>query len=526
MTGFTRRDALSVLVANFIAAGLPAHARASEDTPGQDGLVLGDPEPFDSESLKDRAAELAKQPWEDARSPHGDILQKIDYDAFQAIVYDRKHALWDDDKGGDPIQLFHMGRYFQEPVTIHVVEDGQARQILYRQAYFDMPDDSPARALPQDIGFAGFRIEAPDQKTDWMAFLGASYFRSSGELDQYGLSARGLAIDTAMPTPEEFPRFSHFWLERVPGEDRRVVVHALLDSPSVTGAYRIDCRNDGRVTSDVSCTLYPRKPIARLGVAPLTSMYWYSETESRQAIDWRPEIHDSDGLAIWTGGGERIWRPLNNPPHVVTNAFSDQHPKGFGLLQRDRKFDHYQDDGVFYDRRPSVWIEPTSDWGGGEVQLVEMPTDSEIHDNIVIYWAPKEKVEPGTPLDFSYRMFWTDEEPYPSALGRVVATHIGIGGVPGQDRPENAVRFVIDFEGPSVEGLKRGDAQPKITLSRGEVMLADSHPVVGQDGLYRAFFDTIVTGEDPIDMRLFVERKDGGAVSETWLYQHFPRPYT
>lgn len=527
MAGITRRDTLSLLLANILASTLPAAADEVAGSPQDagNGLVFGPAQPFDPEELQRHAAAMAEAPWKDRRSPYGAILDRIDYDAFQAISFDKRHALWADGNGGDPIQLFHLGKYFQEPVAIHVVDGNTAREILYRQDYFSMPPDSPARSLPDDIGFAGFRIEDPGQKTDWMAFLGASYFRSSGELDQYGLSARGLAIDTAMPTPEEFPRFSHFWLERHAGEAGRVTVHALLDSPSVTGAYRIDCRKAGRVVMDIACTLFPRKPIARLGVAPLTSMYWYSETDRRQAIDWRPEIHDSDGLAIWTGAGERIWRPLNNPPQTVTNAFLDRGPKGFGFLQRDRDFDHYQDDGVFYDRRPSVWVEPLGDWGNGQLQLVEMPTDSEINDNIVLYWVPDGAVEPGKPLDFAYRLFWAADEPYASDLGRVSATYTGIGGIPGQPRPRGAVRFVVDYRGSKVASLMRGDGKPRITLSRGTVSLADAYPVVGQPGLYRAFFDTVVTGTEPIDMRMFVEGKDGEALTETWLYQYFPRLY-
>jgi len=526
MAEFTRRDALSILLANVIAAPLSWRAAgANEEAGRENGLAFGEPEPFSWEGLKRRAADLARKPWDDDPSPYSAVLERIDYDAFQAIIFRKDHALWTDGKGGPPIQLFHLGRYFQKPVAIYDVESGTAREILYRRDYFDMPADSPARSLPHDIGYAGFRVEAPSQKTDWLAFLGASYFRSSGELDQYGLSARGLAIDTALPTPEEFPRFTHFWLERDPADDRRILVHALLNSPSVAGAYRFDCRKSEGVVLDVACILFPRKPIRRLGIAPLTSMYWYSETIKGQAMDWRPEIHDSDGLAIWNGTGERIWRPLNNPPHIVTNAFLDRNPKGFGLLQRDRDFDHYQDDGVFYDRRPSVWIEPTSDWGGGQLQLVEMPTDEEIHDNIVLYWVPDGEIGPGAPLNFSYRMFWTAEEPYPSELGRVMATYIGVGGVPGQPRPVGAVRFVVDFRGPKVANLVRGDAKPEVTLSRGEVSLADSYPVVGREGLYRAFFDVTVTGEEPIDMRMFIRGKDGSALSETWLYQYFPRPF-
>lgn len=519
MTDLNRRDFLSFALSSSLVAGLSGSAFAAAEAPG---LTFGPPKPFSFDALKEEAEALAAAPWQDGRSPHGEILEQIDYDAFQQIRFRKDHALWADGKGGAPVQFFHLGRYFQEPVLMHVVENGEAREVLYRPDYFDLPEEHPARELPDNIGFSGFRLHEPSQKTDWLAFLGASYFRSSGELNQYGLSARGLAIDTALPKPEEFPRFSRIWLERVEAEPDRVLVYALLDSPGITGAYRFDCaRGDGPVM-DVSSWLYPRKTVERLGVAPLTSMYWYSETNRKQAVDWRPEIHDSDGLAIWMGNGERLWRPLNNPPETVTNAFMDERPRGFGLLQRDRDFDHYQDDGVFYERRPSAWIEPVNEWASGQVQLVEIPTDDEIHDNIVMYWVPDAPVEPGKPLQFDYRLYWTADEPFPAELGRVMATYTGTGGIPGQPRPENTTRFVVDYRGGEVGALERGDAEPVVDLSRGEVTLADAHPVVGQPGLYRAFFDARIEGADPVDMRMYVKGGDDRALTETWLYQYFP----
>lgn len=517
----TRRQALATLLSTLAIAALPPETFAAG---ADEGLAFGPSAPFSFEGLKQMAANASLEPWLDERSPYGSILDKIDYDNFQAIVFNPDYSLWADGKGGAPIQLFHLGKYFQEPVRIFLVEDGAAREILYRQRYFKLPPKHPARLLPDDIGFSGFRVEAPSQKTDWLAFLGASYFRSSGALDQYGLSARGVAVDTALPdAQEEFPRFSRFWLERKAGAEDEVTIYCLLDGPSLTGAFRMVATKTKGVVMDVDCTLYPRKPVKRLGIAPLTSMYWYSETIRKRAIDWRPEVHDSDGLAIWTGAGERIWRPLNDPPFVSTNSFLDNDIRGFGLLQRDRDFSHYQDDGVFYDRRSSVWIEPKGKWGKGEVQLVEIPTDREYDDNIVVYWVPETPVLPGTPLDFAYRLHWDADEPFPANLGRVVATYVGVGGIPGQPRPPGSIRFVVDFRGDKVAKLKRGDGTPEVTLSRGTVSLADAYPVVaGEPGLYRAFFDTVIEGPAPLDLRLYVRGKDGEALTETWLYQFFP----
>jgi glucans biosynthesis protein len=486
------------------------------------GLVLSDPTPFSFDILKAKAAEMSRGPWHSPTSPYADILYKIDYNAFFQIEFRKDHSLWGDAESGPPVQLFHLGRYCTDPCKIWVSEGGEAREILYRQSYFTMPANHIARQLPEDIGFAGFRFTSPDQTMDWIAFLGASYFRSSGAGRQYGQSARGLAIDTGLATPEEFPRFTAFWLEAVPGERQRAIIYALLDSPSTTGAFRFDTKRDDGVVMDVEMELYPRKPIGRLGVAPLTSMFWYSELNRTIALDWRPEIHDTDGLAIWTGAGERIWRPLNDPPRVMTNSFFDENPKGFGLLQRDRNFDHFQDDGVFYDLRPSVWIEPVGDWGRGSVQLVELPTVDEIHDNIVAYWVPEEPVVVGRPLPFKYRLHWNYGEPLPSRNGTVVANYVGVGGNPGEDRQKDIYRFIVDFTGGKLAQFGRTDGvETIVSASRGEVARTAAYPVVTQPGLFRALFDLKVTGSDPVDLRLFMKIGDE-ALTETWISQFFP----
>ncbi|MYZ48335.1 glucan biosynthesis protein [Propylenella binzhouense] len=518
MNKLSRRQALALGLGSFLGAvgrHDPAAASFSD-------LALGDPEPFSFETLKERAATLAREPWKDARSPFTATLEAIDYTAFNKIKYRADKALWAGEEPRPAVQLFHLGKYFQEPCSIHVVVDGQAREILYRQNLFDIPVGSPARNLPNDVGFSGFRLMNAGQVGDWMAFLGASYFRASGELNQYGLSARGIAINTAMPFPEEFPRFSAFWLqmpaERVP----EVTVFALLDGPSISGAYRMVCRHEGPVVNDIDCVLYPRRAIERLGVAPLTSMFWYSESRRRQAVDWRPEIHDSDGLAIWTGTGERIWRPLNNPRQVMTNSFVDVSPKGFGLLQRDRDFRNYQDDAVFYEKRPSLWVEPLGSWGPGEVQLVEIPTEDEIHDNIVAYWVPRDPVVPERPLEFKYRLHWVAHAPLPRDLARAAELFLGVGGTPGQERPAGVTKFVIDFVGGRLAELGPNDGvAPVVTTSRGKVVDSGCYPVQGERGRFRAFFDLAATGVEPIDLRLHL-RKGDDALTETWLFQFFP----
>jgi len=496
----------------------PENARAA-------GLVFGDAQSFDFDGLRAQAKALASKAYEPPVVRYGDVLERIDYDAYQQIRFIPGNALWaNDDAGPYPIQFFHLGRFFKAPVQLHVVKDGQAREILYSPSLFTFGKAEFAAQLPEDIGFAGFRVMDHDSKTDWLAFLGAAYFRSSGQLDQYGLSTRGIAIDTGLPTPEEFPRFTTFWFEPSAADPLAVVIYALMDGPSVAGAYRMECAKHDGVVMQIEAALYARKDMTRMGVAPLTSMFWYSETNRRQARDWRPEIHDSDGLALWTGAGERIWRPLNDPPKLQVSWFVDKDPKGFGLLQRDRNFENYEDDGVFYDRRPSVWVEPLEGWGEGAVQLVEIPTDDEISDNIVAYWLPKTPVKAGSEWDFKYRLHWLADEPYPPQLGRVISTRVGRGGIPGQPRPKDKKKIVIDFAGGPLEDLKKNDpVQLIVEAARGTIDGDYTLQVVGTRH-WRAFFDLAVDGAEPVDIRAFLRYNDK-PLTETWLFQFIPFDY-
>ncbi|HYZ25554.1 MAG TPA: glucan biosynthesis protein, partial [Geminicoccaceae bacterium] len=399
------------LLAASASAFLPLFASRFVHAAASDERHFGPPQPFDFEWLKREAQLLAERPYEGPVIRHADILETIDYDTFQQIRFKPERALWAEGGAPFPVQFFHLGRYSKAPVGLYEVADGEAREIFYGTDYFTFGETGLDERLPGDLGFAGFRVmDGHGLATDWLAYQGASYFRTSGALNQYGLSARGLAIDTAMPRPEEFPRFTDFWLERTPEDSARIVIYALMDSPSVAGAYRFDWQNDGGQVADIQAELFCRDQITRMGIAPLTSMFWFAESNRHLATDWRPEVHDTDGLAIWTGAGERIWRPLNNPRSVHTSSFVDDNPKGFGLLQRDRAFHNYEDDGVFYDRRPSVWIEPQGGWGRGAVQLVEIPTDDEIHDNVVAMWVPAEPVRAGQALELRYRMHWAAEE--------------------------------------------------------------------------------------------------------------------
>ncbi|HEY8428517.1 MAG TPA: glucan biosynthesis protein [Sandaracinaceae bacterium] len=477
---------------------------------------------FDFEALRERARALARRPPRPAPAvPAG--VHEIDYDAHQGIRFREEAALFADRPPTPPIQLFHVGRHNPLPVRVHTLEGGRAREVRYSPSLFAYEDASLGRRLPPGLGFGGFRaMHGGGERRDWLAFAGASYFRSSGELDQYGLSARGVAIGTGLPEPEEFPRFSEFWLEPSSAPDVHLTVYALLEGPSLTGAYRFRCRREGAVVMDTEAFLYPRGPIARLGIAPLTSMFWFSETNRHRATDWRPEVHDSDGLAMWTGAGERLFRPLRNPSAVRVHAYQDRNPRGFGLVQRDRAFDHYQDDGVFYERRPTAWVEPIGAWGEGEVMLVEIPTDDEIFDNIVAFWRPHREVRAGDELRYAYRLHWVADEPsFPASLARVVATRMGRAGVPGRPRPVDGVKIVLDLEGGALATLSRGSGvEPVVSASRGRVDNVHAWPIVGTSR-WRATFDVTADGDEPVELRCYL-RRGRDALSETWIYPLVP----
>ena len=510
-----------LLLAALSASLLPPQAIAA--VTADSGVRLGPPKSFSFASLVARAKKNATQPYKAPVGRAAQLIKGIDFDAAQKIKFRADHALWAHGPSPDPVSFFHLSRYSGDPVVLHAVEGGRAREILYGPDYFDYGASGLDPKALGDLGFAGFRVmDGSDKPTDWLAFQGASYFRSSGQEAQYGASARGIAINTAAATAEEFPRFSEFWLD---AHGPVVSVYALLDGPSITGAYKFDAMKNesGAVVMNVRCDLFFRAGISRLGVAPLTSMYWYGENERRKAADWRPEIHDNDGLALWTGKGERIWRPLINPPQVTTNSFADNNPKGFGLIQRDRDFADYQDDGAYYDKRPGIWVEPKGNWGAGAVQLVEIPTDDEIQDNIVAYWRPERDVAAGDTLSFDYRLYWQNDEPaYPKDIAKVVATRLGRGGVPGQTPwPRDKHKFVVDFTGgPLMQLQQRFDVTPVASASRGKIDNGYVIKVVGTDR-WRALFDLQLDGTAPVDLRLYL-KLGTKTLSETWLYQYFP----
>jgi glucans biosynthesis protein len=498
----TRREAIAGL------AGLMALARfmPAGATAGKRG------EPFSWELLQARALRLHREPWTPPPAPNA-LLDRMGYDAANQVEYRAERTLWGD--GG--VRFFPLTSTARRPVSISVVENGIARPFAYNPLLYSHTAKHPMASIGQGGGFSGFRVMNPGGRGDWLAFQGASYFRAAGPLSQYGLSARGLAVNTGSDAAEEFPEFTHIWLER--GSDGAIIVHALLDGPSVVGAYRVASRKLADETvQEVRSVLHLRNSVRRLGIAPLTSMYWYGEGDRGRARDWRPEIHDSDGLAIRTGTGERIWRPLANPPQPRTSSFADTGPKGFGLMQRDRSFDNYQDDGVFYEKRPSLWIEPQGDWGAGAVTLYEFPTDTEYTDNVVAFWSPARAPQAGDRLAHDYRMRWIGGEPEPMAVARAVSCRVGQGNIPGKPPAPDIIKFVVDFAGDRLAGLThRSAVRPVVSITGGHIVNQGCYPVDGQDRLWRFILDIQRDSGQPTDIRasLMLENQ---SLTETWLY--------
>lgn len=534
-----RREILKsaiVLAAGQLARTEPAAAGgAAKNAASQSAAATGSgpAKPFDYAWLKGQARFLAGNAYQPSKEVLPASMTSLSYDQYQSLRFRSDHALWADAGLPFRVQFFHVGRSFAQAVHIYEVNEGQAREVLYDPSMFEFDKAGIDPAVMRDhAGFAGFRVQfVTDWRDDVAAFLGAAYFRAvGGDTRQYGLSARALAVDTAYPRPEEFPRFTTFWFERPAKSSGVLTLYALMDSPSVTGALRFFIAPGATLTMDIDSALYPRKAIDRLGVAPLTSMFFYGENDRRIANDWRPEIHDSDGLSMWTGAGEWIWRPLTNPAQNRLNSYFDENPRGFGLLQRDRNWDHYQDDGVYYDRRPSLWVEPKpgahGGWGKGAVQLFEIPTADETSDNIVAFWNPAEKTKAGQELLFSYRLYWGTHMPYSSPLAQTLATRTGIGGTVGQKRQYYSWHFAVDFSGGELGALpKDADVEAVITTTRGSTTEHVTAHYVEEFKGYRALFDVRPADDsnDPVDMRLYL-RIDGKPLTETWIYQWTPPP--
>ena len=374
---------------------------------------------FELEDVARRARQLAQEPFHDPRGQVPDWLLKLTYDQWRDIRFRDDHALWRDRRSAFRVQFFHPGLYYDRTVTVNVVRADGVHPVPFSPSWFDYGKNDFASKVPQGLGYAGFRVHYPIKTRNYydevIVFLGASYFRAVGNEQVFGLSARGLAVDTAESRGEEFPWFREFWLVTPRAGAKELTIFALLDSPSLTGGYRFVVAPGEQTVVNVESRLFLRKEVRKLGIAPLNSMFFHGENSVRTFTDFRPETHDSDGVLMNFATGEWLWRPLDNPRTLHVSAFQAENPKGFGLLQRDRDFEHYQDLETHAERRPSVWVAPREGWGAGRIEVVEIPTNSDTNDNIVVYWVPDKTPKPGEPFPFSYALSWYEPAEAPVA---------------------------------------------------------------------------------------------------------------
>ncbi|WP_425293363.1 glucan biosynthesis protein G [Hydrocarboniphaga effusa] len=468
-----------------------------------------------------RAKALAEQPYKKPENTLPRELAELGYDQVRDIRFKPDRALWRNRKLPFEVQFFHPGGVYNLPVKINVIGSGGINPLSFNAADFDYGNNKQLDPTKlKDVGFAGFRVHANVNKADYkdevLVFQGASYFRGLGKGQRYGLSARGLAVDTAQLSGEEFPYFTEFWLSWPSAKDDHLVIYALLDSRRVTGAYRFELKPGDTTVMNVDARIFPREKIDKLGIAPLTSMFFFGENQRPQIEDYRPEVHDSDGLLVNTGSDEWIWRPLSNPRRLLVTSFSTTNPKGFGLMQRDRAFSSYEDLEARYDLRPSAWVMPRGNWGEGRVELVQIPSPDETNDNVVAYWVSDHPPKPGDSMNVSYAVSFQRDDLTAPPTSWVTQSRRGHGWTKEAD---NTIRMMVDFEGPSLKGLdKDSKVFPGLWLSdNGELLERQVSPNEATGGWRLSFRFRRINPEKPVEMRAFL-RRDQESISETWSY--------
>lgn len=508
----TRRGVLASLAALGL---LPEGAWAeTEDF----GVTLGQGVPFSREALVARAKALAAADY----VPPAEIAaewRNLTYDQFREIWFDTRHALYRDSDSAVKADLFVAGLYQTNTVEIHAVEGGTARPVQFELRLFDTTDRFP-KLDPAGTGFSGLRLlgelEEPTVFQEYAVFQGATYFRAIGKGQIYGLSARGLAIrTTGVEGPEEFPRFSAYWVEAAAAGAEQAVVHALMDGPSATGAYTFRIRKGLPTVIEVEATVFPRVDLADVGIAPETSMYLFNDLNRIRFDDFREGVHDSDGLQIANGAGEILWRPLRNPDRVEISGFGDSGLRGFGLMQRAREAGAYMDFEAKYERRPSLWVEPLGDWGKGRVVLMEIPADKEIYDNIVAFWQPEAPLKAGSEQSFAYRLYWGEEAPVDGLVAQVQATRTG------ERVFEEGRIFTIDYAPHPALGEDIAALEARVTTTAGEVKGVQVKPNPATGGVRVAATFLLPEGS-PSELRVELWRDDQ-RVGEVWLYRWIGR---
>jgi len=478
---------------------------------------------FSHEDVLRRARELASAPLT-APPALPEPLAKIDQDAWREIRFRPERALLGNNNNGGGafrLQTWHLGSIYRRPVIVNLIRDGIATPVPYAANLFDYGGTKFEKPLPVNLGFAGFRLTYPlnDPRAfdEAISFLGASFVRFIGRGQRAGASARGLGVN-AGGANEEFPFFREFWIETPePGADK-ITIHALLDGEAATGAYKFELRPGVNATLDVKLTLFARKTGVKISFAPLASMFLHGESDKRAKADYRPEAHDSDGLLLHTSAGEWLWRPLRNPQETQVSAFMGRDMRGFGLMQRDRNFEHYQDLESAYERRPSFWVEPVGDWGEGHVELIEAPGADESAENILASWVPAAAPEPGKPLSLAYRITSTLDLARLSPGGRAIGSfRMQAKAVGGKEpAPPSAHRLLIDFSGGDLPFFLTDAAAVEVvaTASEGRIVRTFVTPNPYARG-FRAGLDLQLEPGQTTDLRVAL-RNGSRVLTEIW----------
>jgi glucans biosynthesis protein len=475
---------------------------------------------FTFDDVSRRAQELANAPYQKPASNLPDAIRKLNYDQHRDIRFRPERALWRNSKLKFEVMFFHQGWAFEQPVQIHEITADGVRDLAFDPGAFDYGKNQLDPNQLKGLGFAGFRVHfpvnTPRYKDETLVFLGASYFRALGRGQHYGASARGLAIDTALSSGEEFPYFVEFWIQQPLPRASELTVFALLDSPRMTGAYRFVLKPGVTTALDVRAVLFPRAEVGKLGVAPLTSMFFFGANQHAGRDDYRPEVHDSDGLLVQSSSGEWIWRPLVSPKRLLVTSFALTNPRGFGLMQRERRIERFEDLEARYDLRPSVWVAPMGDWGAGRVELVQLPVPDETNDNIVAYWVPDRPPRPKEPAEYGYRVLWESNRETRPPQAWVSQTRRGRGFT---QSPDDSVELHVDFEGPALKHLPPDcDVQGVVAIdSHGRIV--EQHTVHNDTtgGWRLAVRIRRNDNREPVELRAYL-RDGANTLTETWSY--------
>jgi glucans biosynthesis protein len=498
----------------------PPSPPAAIDPPGIAGsdIALGAPVSFAPGTVIEQARALAKKPFVPMAASLPDPFKTLSSDQYNSIRTLPAGRIWGNEQVGVAIEPLHRGFLFTNPVEINLVAQGVSQRLVYDVKFFDFSSISLPPKLP-DIGYSGFRVlvaqnpsDANDARfTEVASFQGANFFRALTQGQVPGLVSRALAVRLADPKGEDVPIFRTMWIEKPSLVANALIVHAVIDSETVTGAFRFTIRPGEATIIDTEATLFARASVDNFGLGTMSATHLLGFMDHRKFDDFRPNVSEVCGLQIYTGAGEWVWRPVTNRDNLQISTFVDDKPRGFGLLIRDRSFEDYDDEDQHWEKRPSLWIEPLGEWGQGGVQLIEIPSESEANDNILCFWRPKQPLAAGSETSFAYRQFWCWDPPERPSLARAMTSRSGRGA--GKRR-----RFFVDFEGEIfAKAETAGELKANVTAAGGKIAFVRIFPSDDKKSL-KVFFELDPGNDLSSELRLVLEAQ-GKPVSETWLYR-------